>query len=61
MREARLAKNWTLEDAEEYGWASWQHLQQIETGLKNINLTTLVRLVNLFGVDANQLLSGLRL
>ncbi|MFZ3229842.1 MAG: helix-turn-helix transcriptional regulator [Pseudobdellovibrio sp.] len=59
VREARLAKGWTLEEMEERGWASWQHLQQIETGLKNINLTTLIKLTNLLDVDANKLLHDL--
>jgi transcriptional regulator with XRE-family HTH domain len=59
VKAARLAKGWTLEDAEEHGWKSWQHLQQIESGNKNINLITLLRLLSLFELDANRLLDHL--
>lgn len=61
VRKARLAKGWTLEEVEEHGWTSWQHLQQIETGQKNINLSTVIRLSTLLKVDPGELLDGLRL
>jgi len=55
IRSMREKKGWTLEDTEEHGWPSWQHLQKIESG-KDINLSTLVRLANLFGVHPSELL-----
>lgn len=49
LRQIREKKNWTLEDAEEHGWPSWQHLQKVESG-KNITVLTLLRLCKLYKV-----------
>jgi transcriptional regulator with XRE-family HTH domain len=59
IRTARLQRGWTLEDAEEQGWKSWQHLQQIETGSKNINLTTLIKLLEFLDLKAETALKDL--
>ncbi len=59
VRAYRLAKEWTLEDAEEHGWTSWRHLQRIETGAKNVTLETIVRLGHLFSIDPGELLKKL--
>ncbi len=48
LRTIREEKGWTLEDAEEKGWPSWQHLQKIELGQKNITFSTIIRLEKLF-------------
>ncbi len=50
LRKVRETKGWTLEQAEENGWPSWQHLQKIEAGQKNINFTTIKRLERLFDI-----------
>jgi transcriptional regulator with XRE-family HTH domain len=61
VRAARIARGWTLEDAEENGWPSWQHLQQVETGEKNVNFTTLLRLLTFYKLDPNDVLGDLKL
>lgn len=55
IRHMRRERGWTLEECESHGWVNWRHLQTIEAG-KNINLSTLVRLANLFGVHPSDLL-----
>jgi transcriptional regulator with XRE-family HTH domain len=50
MRQIREEKGWTLERAEEEGWPSWQHLQKIELGQKNITFTTIDRLEKLYQI-----------
>lgn len=58
MRAARLARGWTQEDlAERTGLASVQ-ISRIERGKREIRLTTLVRLVDVLDVGADQLLKG---
>jgi len=59
IRAIRMAKGWTLEEAEEHGWPSWRHLQLIESGKKNIALTTLIRLARVFKVKPTDLLKDL--
>jgi hypothetical protein len=49
VRQIREQREWTLEDTEEHGWRSWQHLQKIEAG-KPITMSTLINLANLFGI-----------
>lgn len=56
LRRLRLSKDWTLEEAEEQavvsGWksCSWQHLQAIEAGKKDVSLSTLLKLSKLYKV-----------
>lgn len=50
LRKIREEKGWTLERAEEAGWPSWQHLQKIELGQKNITFLTLKRLELLYKI-----------
>ena len=54
VRELRNDRGWTLEDCEEHGWPNWRHLQSIEAG-KNITVSTIVNLCNLFGVHPSDL------
>ncbi len=58
LREIRTSKGWTLEQAEEYGWPNWRHLQKIETG-KNVTILTLKRLCDLYKVDAHAVLADI--
>jgi transcriptional regulator with XRE-family HTH domain len=58
LREIRQSRGWTLEEAEEHGYASWRHLQKIEAG-KNITMTTLYRLSRLYDVELSYLLKSL--
>jgi hypothetical protein len=44
---------------EERGWPSWQHLQKIESGLKNVSLTTILALAEVLAVKPGQLLDDL--
>ena len=44
---------------EERGWPSWQHLQKIEAGQKNIGLTTLLALAAALDVRPGELVDAL--
>jgi transcriptional regulator with XRE-family HTH domain len=60
VREARKARGWTQEDlAHETGLAVVQ-VSRIERGKREIRLTTLLRLVDAFGVTANDLLADMQ-
>lgn len=58
LREIRLSKGWTLEQAEEYGWPNWRHLQKIETG-KNITVVTLKKISELYKIELRDLFTDL--
>jgi HTH-type transcriptional regulator/antitoxin HipB len=60
VRAARTAKGWTQEElAHESGLAPVQ-VSRIERGVREIRLTTLVRLLAALDVAPNRLLDGLR-
>ena len=60
VRAARKAKGWTQEDlAHESGLATVQ-VSRIERGVREIRLTTLVRLLVALDITPNRLLDGLR-
>lgn len=54
LRAIREKKGWTLEDAEEHGYKSWQHLQKLESG-KNITVLTLMRLSKLYKIRLTEI------
>jgi transcriptional regulator with XRE-family HTH domain len=59
VRAARHARGWTQEDlAEEAGLAPVQ-ISRIERGVREIRLTTLIRLVKALDVSADRLLRGI--
>ncbi len=59
VRQARLDRGWTQEDlAHETGLATVQ-VSRIERGVREIRLTTLVRLIDGLDVPADKLLNGL--
>lgn len=58
LREIRIEKGWTLEQAEEKGYTSWRHLQKIEAG-KNFNMITLYRLSQLYKMGLGEIFEGL--
>ncbi len=58
LRALRTAKGWTLEDVEEHGWKSWQHLQKIESG-KNITIVTVRKIAALYKIPLSKLLVGI--
>ena len=61
IRMKRLEKGWKLEDVESKGYrGSWQHWREIETGMKNINFTTLLRIAKVLGVPPFELLENLK-
>lgn len=60
VRSLRLERGWSLEEVEEHGWSHWQHLQKIESGKKNITLTTLRKISKLFNVSLSRLLECLQ-
>lgn len=61
LRKIRESKGWTLEDCEEKGYPSWRHLRAVEAGEKNVSLTTVLRLANVYGVKPFELLKGIKL
>jgi len=58
IRQHRLNKGWTLEEAEEHGWPAWRHLQKIETG-KNFTVATLFKVCQLLKIKPSDLLKGI--
>lgn len=44
---------------QEHGWVSWRHLQQIESGQKNVTLETIIKLAKLFKITPSELLKDL--
>ena len=61
IRVIRKARGWTLAEAAKQAGLRYQHIQQIETGLLNVTLITLIRLaeglevpVSAFFVDATR-------
>lgn len=58
LRDLRQKRGWTLEEAEEHGWRSWQHLQRIESG-KNITVITLRQLAELYGLTLSELVEDI--
>jgi hypothetical protein len=59
IRGLRQDKGWTLEETEEHGWPNWVHMQRIESGKKNINLSTVVRLSRLYRISLSELFKDL--
>lgn len=57
LREIRISKGWTLEETENQGWPNWRHLQKIESG-KNITLSTLIKISNLYSIKLSELLKS---
>lgn len=61
IRKKRQQKGWKLEDVESKGYkGSWQHWREIETGMKNINFTTLLRVSKVLGVAPMELLENIK-
>lgn len=58
LRQLREEKGWTLEETEEHGWKSWQHLQKIELGKKDITFSTLLKLSLLYRIELSDLFKG---
>jgi len=59
LRSVREKREWTLENAEEHGWPSWQHLQKVESG-KNITVVTLMKLCKLYRMRLSEVLEELK-
>lgn len=55
IRAIRHEKGWTLEDCEEHGYPSWEHLRKVEAGKKNISLITINRLSKVFKIPISDL------
>lgn len=59
VRTARIAKEWTQEDlAHESGLAVVQ-VSRVERGVREVRLSTLLKLVRALGVRPDELLDGL--
>ena len=55
MRILRKKRGWTLEYCEERGYPSWNHLQKVESGKKNISILTIKKLAQLYNVPIKEL------
>lgn len=53
IRVIRQARGWTLAEAAKQSGLRYQHIQQIETGLLNVTLITLIRLAEGLGVPVS--------
>ena len=60
IRAIRLQKGLTLEQVEERGFPSWKHLQAIETGRKNLTITSFFRLTDALDVEPADLIRGIK-
>jgi DNA-binding Xre family transcriptional regulator len=60
LKEFGLIKGWSLEDTEEHGWPSWQHMQKVETGQKNITILTIKKICELYKVKFSDLFQDLK-
>jgi transcriptional regulator with XRE-family HTH domain len=60
VRAARLARGWTQEElAHKTGLASVQ-VSRIERGVREVRLTTILRLLDALEIQSGELLDGLR-
>lgn len=60
LRRIREKRNLTLEECEELGYPRWRHLRDIEAGKKNLSLSTLLRISNLYQIKPTDLLKGIK-
>jgi len=58
IRAIRERKGLTLEEVEEAGFASWRHLQRIESGKQPFTISTLYRVARALKVKPSELLKG---
>ncbi|MCB0378725.1 MAG: helix-turn-helix transcriptional regulator [Bdellovibrionales bacterium] len=61
MKEVRDLRGWTLEEIEERGFKNWTHYKALESGKKNMNLTTFLLACAVLDTTPNRLLKGLNL
>jgi transcriptional regulator with XRE-family HTH domain len=59
VRAARHAKGWTQEDLSEHTGLAVVQVSRIERGVREIRLTTLLRLLAALDASADELLDGL--
>lgn len=59
VREAREAKGWTQEDLAHASGLATVQVSRVERGVREIRLTTLLRLVAALNVRPDKLLGGL--
>ena len=61
LRELRKSKGLTLYQAEEKLGIDWKWLQKVETGKKNIYLSSLLDLSKAYGIQPSKLLQHLKI
>jgi transcriptional regulator with XRE-family HTH domain len=59
VRTARLHLGWTQEELAHVSGLAVVQISRIERGVREIRLTTLLRLLHALEVEANELLSGI--
>ena len=60
IRSVREQQKLTLEGVEGRGYPSWKHLQAVESGRKNLTITSLFRLAEALGVSPENLIHRLK-
>lgn len=61
VRRHRQAREWTQEQLAEAAAMHWTYVGSVERGERNISLHNILRLASALGLDASDLLRGLRL
>ena len=59
VRQARLARGWTQEDLSHATGLATVQVSRVERGVREVRLTTILRLVDALGVPPDELLLGL--
>jgi transcriptional regulator with XRE-family HTH domain len=59
VREARLARGWTQEDLSSASGLAVVQVSRVERGVREIRLTTLLRLLTALELRPDELLAGL--
>lgn len=59
VREARAARDWTQEDLSAKSGLAVVQISRIERGVREIRLTTLLKLASALGVTTDELLADL--
>lgn len=59
VRTARLAREWTQEDLAGHSGLAVVQVSRIERGVREVRLTTLLRLIHALDIGPAQLLDGL--
>ena len=60
LRKKREEQDLTLYDIEDRGYASWQHWQKLESGLRDIKFTTIIKICKALKIQPSELLETIK-